>query len=85
MFLQGASVAEIVRELYPTVEADSAAARVRADLSKWVELKHRIDDQIAEVGIARSDLLRRCVAEGLDVSRLVNARRLKQFKLKITP
>ena len=53
MFLQGASVAEIVRELYPTVEADSAAARVRADLSKWVELKHRIDDQIAEVGIAR--------------------------------
>lgn len=85
MFLQGASVAEIVRELYPTVEADSAAARVRADLSKWVELKHRIDDQIAEVGIARSDLLRRCVAEGLDVSRLVNARRLKQIKLKITP
>ena len=82
MFLQGTSVAEIARELYPTVGADSAAARVRADLSKWVELKHRIDDQIAEVGLAQAELLRRCAVEGLDVKRLVSARRLKQFMRK---
>lgn len=85
MFLQGASVAQIAQTLYPTVDANRAAARVRADLSKWVELKHRVDDQIAEVGIAHSNLLRRCVAEGLDVKRLVNAQRIKQIERKITP
>lgn len=82
MSLQGASVAEIARELYPTMDSERAAARVRADLSKWVELKHRIDDQIAEVGLAQAELLRRCAVEGLDVKRLVSAQRLKQFKRK---
>ena len=67
---------EIAKMLDRTVSADY----VRGQLSKWTQLKHDLDDDIAEHGFDGSNLLKRCGTEGLDLSRLLNSKRKSELK-----
>ena len=76
LFSAGHSVCEIIKMLDRTVSADY----VRGQLSKWTQLKHELDDDIAEHGFDGSDLLKRCGAEGLDLDRLLNSKRKAELR-----
>ena len=76
LFSAGCSVNEIVKMLDRTVSADY----VRRQLSKWTQLKHDLDDDIATSGFDGSSLLKRCGAEGLDLDRLLNSKRKAELK-----
>lgn len=76
LFSAGRSVNEIAKMLDRTVSADY----VRGQLSKWTQLKHDLDDDIAEHGFDGSNLLKRCGTEGLDLSRLLNSKRKSELK-----
>lgn len=76
LFSAGRSVHEIAKMLDRSVPIDY----VQGQLSKWTQLKHDLDDDIAEHGFNGSDLLKRCGAEGLDLNRLLNSKRKAELK-----
>lgn len=76
---QGASVAELAERHFREEGAKEGQRRVREALSSWPTLKHDIDDDISEHGWT-SPLLKRCRDEGLDLERLLPARRKAELK-----
>lgn len=78
LFMAGHSVDEIAQRVYGDADADKE--RVKDLLSKWVELKHKLDDSIEEQGFARSELFKRCRDEDLDMERLLSVKRIKQLR-----
>ena len=76
LFSADRSVNEIAKMLDRTVSADY----VRGQLSKWTQLKHDLDDDIATNGFDGSNLLKRCGTEGLDLTRLLNSKRKAELK-----
>ncbi len=75
-YAEGETVAGIARACFPANASSVGCEKVRASLSAWVELRHRIDDALAEGDDA---LMRRCVAEGV-MSAEDAARRLRAAK-----
>ena len=73
-FIDGAGVAEIAAKFFPKQAGGVACGKVRRMLATWVDLKHRIDDDIAH---GKGELAKRCVAEGVfadvDIARRVKA------------
>ena len=53
---------------------------VRRQLSKWTQLKHDLEDDLAEHGFNGSDLLKRCGSEGLNLDQLLNSKRKAELK-----
>lgn len=51
---------------------DKGPGRVRDALSRWVQLKHAVCDELEECGIENAQLFRRCVEEGLSVDQLLS-------------
>lgn len=82
MFWNGATVAQIAQQVYAGTPADEK--RVRADLSKWVELKHRLDDSIEADGFRGSALFKRCVSERLAIEQLLTSRRFSELRKGMT-
>lgn len=80
LFLAGASLETIAREVYAGTRERDAVQRIRGDLSKWVELKRRLDESIAQEGFSASQLFRRCVSAGLDMHKLLNAQRWDELQ-----
>lgn len=68
-FMKGASVPQIAQELYGGTKADEK--RVREQLSQWVQLKHVLENELQD---NRTDMLSRCIQEGLDMSKLLSAK-----------
>ena len=52
---------------------------MRELLSSWPALKHAIDDEIEDDGWG-APLLKRCAEQGIDVLRLLPARRRRQLR-----
>lgn len=69
---EGLSVEEIARRVGGS--GGSPEDEVRGLLSSWVALKHMLSEDLNNRAFAESPLFGRCVAEGLDMSRLLNAR-----------
>lgn len=63
-FMQGDSVAEIARDLYPKVETKQALEQVRSGLRGWKQLQHEADGAIV-FRDERRVLLQRCIDEGV--------------------
>lgn len=61
-FLEGMSVKEVARASYPKDARSVAAEKVRASLRQWVELRHRVERELAEDTDA---LAVRCLQEGV--------------------
>ena len=53
---------------------------IRKQLSKWTQLKHELEDDLAENGFNGSDLLKRCGSEGLNLDQLLNSKRKAELK-----
>lgn len=53
---------------------------IRKQLSKWTQLKHELEDDLAEHGFNGSDLLKRCGSEGLNLDQLLNSKRKAELK-----
>lgn len=53
---------------------------VRRQLSKWTQLKHDLEDDLAEHGFNESDLLKRCGSEGLNLDQLLKSKRKAELK-----
>lgn len=53
---------------------------IRKQLSKWTQLKHELEDDLAENGFNGSDLLKRCGSEGLNLDQLLNSKRKSELK-----
>ena len=77
-FQGGASVPEIARTVLSGTRADER--RVRTELSRWVALKHELDESIAREGFAASPVLKRCASEGLDLQKLLTVQRAEQLR-----
>lgn len=75
-FMEGETVPDIACACFPVNASSVGCKKVLASLSTWVELRHRIDDALAEGDDA---LLRRCVAEGVMTAEDA-ARRLRAVK-----
>lgn len=76
---EGKTVEELAREFYPNETSHEATRRTIAFLQGWPELKHAVEDDIEEHGW-HAPLFVRCHAEGIDVLKLLNAKRHKQLK-----
>ena len=76
---EGKTVEELAREFYPSETSHEATRRTIALLQGWPELKHAVEDDIEEHGW-HAPLFVRCHAEGIDVLKLLNAKRHKQLK-----
>lgn len=76
---QGVSVAELARLHFPEDSRGIGERRVRECLSSWPALKHDIDDDIGAHGW-NSPVLKRCRDEGLDLERLLPARRKAELR-----
>lgn len=79
-FLAGRTIADIARTHYADQSPRQAERAIRHDLSSWPRLKHEIEQSICDEGLRGSELLRRCVAEQLDVTRLLSVRRLDELR-----
>ncbi|MBP3883921.1 MAG: hypothetical protein J6D54_03150 [Olsenella sp.] len=77
-FRDGMSVKGIADKVYRGKKGREA--KVRKVLSSSVDLKRRLDASIEEEGWRRSELLKRCDAEGLDLKTLLNSRRQQELK-----
>lgn len=53
---------------------------IRKQLSKWTQLKHELEDDLAENGFNGSNLLKRCGSEGLNLDQLLNSKRKAELK-----
>ena len=53
---------------------------IRKQLSKWTQLKHELEDDLAEHGFNGSNLLKRCGSEGLNLDQLLNSKRKAELK-----
>lgn len=53
---------------------------IRKQLSKWTQLKHELEDDLAENGFNGSNLLKRCGSEGLNLGQLLNSKRKAELK-----
>ena len=53
---------------------------VRRQLSKWTQLKHDLEDDLAKYGFSGSGLLKRCGSEGLNLDQLLNSKRKAELK-----
>lgn len=53
---------------------------IRKQLSKWTQLKHELEDDLAENGFNGSNLLKRCGSEGLNLDQLLNSKRKTELK-----
>lgn len=53
---------------------------IRKQLSKWTQLKHELEDDLAENGFNSSNLLKRCGSEGLNLDQLLNSKRKAELK-----
>ena len=53
---------------------------IRKHLSKWTQLKHELEDDLAENGFNGSNLLKRCGSEGLNLDQLLNSKRKAELK-----
>lgn len=69
-----ATVEDIAREVYESTSKDNRD-RVVESLSSWVALKGELEDEIERDGFGGSALFARCVRMGLDMKKLLNARR----------
>lgn len=79
----GADVETLARAHFPDLDEGDARAAVRDVLSSWPALKHAIDEAIEECGWD-APLLRRCAEQGLDLLRLLPARRRSQLRMMRT-
>lgn len=79
-FLEGTPIAQIARTDYADQDPAQAERAIRRDLSSWPHLKHQIEQSICDEGFRGSELLRRCVAERLDVTRLLSVQRLDELR-----
>lgn len=53
---------------------------IRKQLSKWTQLKHELEDDLAENGFNGSGLLKRCGSEGLNLDQLLSSKRKAELK-----
>ena len=76
---RGASVDELAHAHFPDLGEKDGRDAVRATLSSWPALKHAVDEAIDADGWG-APLLRRCAEQGLDLLRLLPARRRSQLR-----
>lgn len=75
-YAEGDSVSEIAAVFFPKQASGVACDKVRHMLATWVELKHDVDDDIAQ---GSGELAKRCIAEGVFNQKYVE-RRMKALK-----
>ena len=75
-YAEGDGVSEIAAAFFPKQASGVACDKVRHMLATWVELKHDVDDDIAQ---GSGDLAKRCIAEGVFDQKYVE-RRMKALK-----
>ena len=78
LFLSGQSVSSIASREYSG--NPKGEARVRERLEGCVELKHMLDDSIERDGWRGSQLLRRCIDEGVPMDKLLSKRRMEELR-----
>lgn len=76
---EGATVADLAERYFADEGKQEGQRRVRVYLSSWPTLKHDLDDDIATNGWS-CPLLKRCRAEGLDMDKLLSAKRKTELK-----
>lgn len=76
----GRDVVTLAHEHFPDLREKDARDAVRDVLSSWPALKHAVDEAIEEDGWD-APLLRRCAEQGLDLLRLLPARRRSQLRM----
>lgn len=72
------SLGQSINEIAETT--DRRPDYIRKQLSKWTQLKHELEDDLAENGFNGSDLLKRCGSEGLNLDQLLNSKRKSELK-----
>ena len=75
-YAKGDGVSEIAAAFFPKQASGVACDKVRHMLATWVELKHDVDDDIAQ---GAGDLAKRCIAEGVFDQKYVE-RRMRALK-----
>lgn len=73
-FAEGQSVNEIAEA------TERRPDYIRKQLSKWTQLKHELEDDLAENGFNGSGLLKRCGSEGLNLDQLLSSKRKAELK-----
>lgn len=73
-FAEGQSVNEIAEA------TERRPDYIRKQLSKWAQLKHELEDDLAENGFNGSGLLKRCGSEGLNLDQLLSSKRKAELK-----
>lgn len=73
-FAEGQSVNEIAEA------TERRPDYIRKQLSKWTQLKHELEDDLAENGFNGSGLLKRCGSEGLNLDQLLGSKRKAELK-----
>lgn len=73
-FAEGQSVNEIAKA------TERRPDYIRKQLSKWTQLKHELEDDLAENGFNGSGLLKRCGSEGLNLDQLLSSKRKAELK-----
>lgn len=71
-FLEGESVEDVARVCYPKDAGGVAREKVLRSLRQWVELRHKVEDELAHDG---SLLVQRCIDEGVYTAEEVESRR----------
>lgn len=78
-FVGGQSIEGIARSYFPKQARSVACGKIRHMLATWVDLKHRVDDDIAQ---GDGELAKRCVEEGvfteMQIARRVKAARRRR-------
>lgn len=75
-YAEGDGVSEIAAVFFPKQASGVACDKVRRMLATWVELKHDVDDDIAQ---GSGELAKRCIVEGVFDQKYVE-RRMKALK-----
>lgn len=73
-FAEGQSVNEIAEA------TERRPDYIRKQLSKWTQLKHELEDDLAENGFNGSGLLKRCGSGGLNLDQLLSSKRKAELK-----
>ena len=72
------SIDAIRKRLFAHEQKTTGSERIKKWLSSWPDLKHALDEDIQSKGWA-SPLLARCRKEGLDLDKLLSAKRKKEL------
>lgn len=78
-FMAGDGVSALALRYFERDKHAVGSAKVRRELETWPALKHSVDDAIEREGW-RAQLLARCREEGLDIQKILSAKRREQLK-----